>query len=341
MLDWTPPIIGAVGSLVTVNDAPAGTADTISGAAGAVMDNLSPTDAITVGLRDELLTSPTTVTTQAAAADGSFGPLGVGDNQFTTLTLTAVDEAGNESTAPLLMQPFAPRIVITPFPAAAADGVASQILVDISDDVADLSANPEVTVAGQAASLISGDLSTAGTTQRLVYATTLNQAMVPEGPAIVIVRATNTLGNTNIGVAQLEADYTAPSSTLVVPVAGEGIAVSSAKLEVHETAGLEPFDGFDPELPTSSPRHLILRVVADDQRSGVSTQDAGDRTDTLVVHRLLCTSVRHGDRFDQRRTKAEMLQRIEQCLGARAVADGYSTVIEVDRQGICTDRGER
>lgn len=191
--DSTPPAVAAAKVVVTSNDP--GTPDSIVGLAGAVSDDVSPAGSVALIVANG---SPPgqTLFSGFANADGSFGPISLGDNAVAGVAITVTDQVGlvgSFAFANDITPPATGPVAITP--TAATAGQTATLDFNVSDDLHDLRALPVVTVGGRPTTYVSG---TTGTSDKLAHPfrhTYAVQATDPEGPAGVSVHLVDAVGN--------------------------------------------------------------------------------------------------------------------------------------------------
>lgn len=197
VFDFTAPVINAANVSMNQNDP--GTADTVSGIAGAVLDAVDTSVAVLV----------VGAGSGTAAADGSFSALGAGDNAADTVTLRATDDAGNQSTLTLTNDRAAPVLSQQVAPEAAKNGDTATISFRLVD-ARGLRADPTVTVGGRPATRVSGNRNEAPLDEVFSYSFLVNQAQSAEGIAAVAVSFEDAVGNSGTGADTINLDYTAP-----------------------------------------------------------------------------------------------------------------------------------
>lgn len=246
--DIAAPVIDA-GDVALVQSDP-GTADRISGAAGAVVDNGAFTLTVAGGA-------------VSVASNGSFGPVDLGDNAVAVVVVEAVDAAGNRATLTLANDIAAPVLsAITTF-AALADGDTGAISFAV-DDASALRAAPNVTVGPRAATRVSGNAAEVPQSETHAFSFVASAALDAEGGVDVVVTVVDAAGNVASATRGAVLDFTDPLVRNVTPgdrlvwdarapvagtVSGTGTGVGLVVVNVQEcTTPTDPCDGlfFDP-----------------------------------------------------------------------------------------------
>ncbi len=212
--DFHAPTLDA--AKVTVAQNPPGTADSVSGAAGAVTDNISAADKVKVEVYQA--DGTTLIQSVSAAADGSFGPISIGDNVNASVVVKAVDEAGNRSAGATfandIVKPTIANLAISP--SAQRPGGSVTVQFDVSDDASNLKSMPAVTLAGNAASC-TGTLTTSDKLPHHFSCSYVVQLTDAEKVQPVSVTATDAAGNAALAAGSVIFDQTAPTSFDTTP----------------------------------------------------------------------------------------------------------------------------
>jgi hypothetical protein len=241
--DIAAPVIRA-GDVALVQSDP-GTADRISGAAGAVDDN--GTFTLTVAGN-----------AVSVAGNGSFGPVSLGDNVVAVVNVVAVDAAGNSATLTLANDIAAPVLsAITTF-AALADGDTGAISFAV-DDTSALRATPGVTVGARAATRVSGNAAEVPQSETHAFSFVASSVVDVEGGVTVAINVVDAAGNVASATRGAVLDFTDPLVRNVTPgdrlvwdarapiagtVDGTGTGVGLVVVNVQEcTTPTDPCDG--------------------------------------------------------------------------------------------------
>lgn len=258
-VDFTAPTIDP--GLVTVEPGASPASDRLLGVAGALSD-AAGADArpATLLLARALDPAGAEIGSSPVAADGSFGPIDLGDDAHATVRLAVVDDAGNESNLDLDNDIGAPSITgVDVAPAAARSGDAIVISFLVADDETPLVAMPLVLVGGRDATFAAGSLAVDGAPVAFAYTFDADDTLDAEGELDVAIVATDEDGNRGVAAALVTFDFTAPAPVGIepptaaarwnasVPLTGmaqdDGVGLERVELAVRRDADQLYFDG--------------------------------------------------------------------------------------------------
>lgn len=258
-VDFTSPTIDP--GLVTVEPGASPSPDTLLGVAGALSDSAGadarPASGLLIRVLDE---ASVEIGAAPVAADGSFGPVGIGDDAHATVRLVVVDEAGNESTLDLNNDIGAPLISgVDVAPAAARSGDTVVISFLVEDDETALAAVPTVSVGGRYATFAAGSVDVMGTPVAFSYTFDADDTLDIEGELEVSIEAIDADGNRAVALDAVTFDFTAPVPVDIetptaapewnaaTPLGGtaqdDGVGLERVELAVRRDAGSLYFDG--------------------------------------------------------------------------------------------------